>query len=288
MSTTEKDAAHPITGNENPFSDYEVDTETLLLENGKIPLIHWPRTANFGDDLSPWLLRKITGLDTFQNTGERASYIAIGSIISLVRDKSIVWGTGSFGPEPPRHINKKAEYRAVRGPLTRARILDRGARCPRIYGDPALLTPFFFRPELEKKYEIGLVLRWSDRKWLSQSVADGVKLIDLGTSDVEGVLTDILSCKRIITSSLHGLVIADAYGIPNSWLYSDSPKGGEFKFYDYFLSVDKVRHSTAIDLREIDLTVENLDEVFSYDDRPIDFDARALVNACPLLKPKEK
>lgn len=88
--------------------------------------------------------------------------------------------------------------------------MDRGATCLRIYGDPALLTPFLFHPKVEKEYEIGLVLRWSDKTWLSHSIGDGVKLIDLGTSDVESVLKDILSCKRVIISSLHGLVIADA------------------------------------------------------------------------------
>jgi len=273
-------------GVENLLEDYEVNREGLILEDGRIPLIHWPMTPNFGDDLSPWLIEKMTGYKTVQNEGQGPTYISIGSIINRVRDQTVVWGTGSFGPEPPRQINKKAKYCAVRGPLTRARVLDRGAHCPRVYGDPALLTPYFYHPEIEKKHEIGLVMRWSDKSWLDQPVGDGVEMIDLGTSDVEKVLDKMLSCKRIITSSLHGLVIADAYGIPNAWLYSDSPKGREFKFYDYFLSVDKVRHSTTVDLAKMSLTVESLDETFSYDDRPIDFDARALLDACPMLRPK--
>lgn len=272
--------------NDTPFSDYELDHDNLLLQDGKVPLIHWPVTPNFGDVLSPWLFGKITGREVLQNGGEIPSYIAIGSILNRVKDDTIVWGTGSFGPEPPRQINARAKYHAVRGPLTRARVLDRGGECPRIYGDPALLTPFFHRPEVEKTHEIGLVLRWSDSDWLDRSVGDGVKLIDLGTSDVERVLDDMLSCGRIITSSLHGLIIADAYGIPNAWLYSDSPKGREFKFYDYFLSVDKVRHSTELDLTKTDLAVDVLDAAFSYDDRDITFDPRALIGACPLLRPK--
>ncbi len=271
---------------ENPFLGYEVDHDNLLLVDGKIPLIHWPNTPNFGDDLSPWLFQKITGLQTLQNDGKIASYISVGSIINLARDKTIAWGTGSFGPEPPRQINRKTKYLAVRGPLTRARVLDRGKECPRVYGDPALLTPYFYQPNKPKTHEIGLVLRWSDRDWLKQSVGKGVKLIDLGTSDVEGVLDDILSCKKIITSSLHGLIIADAYGIPNAWLHSDTPKGGEFKFYDYFLSVNKVRHTTEVDLSKLDLDVATLDATFSFDDRAIDFDPKALVHACPLIKPK--
>lgn len=283
-----KEKFHSVDQLNNPFDDYRVNHEEIILEDGRIPLIHWPVVPNFGDELSPWLIKKITGYETLQNEGQGPTYIAIGSIINRVRDKTVVWGTGSFGPEPPRQINVKARYCAVRGPLTRARILDRGGQCPRIYGDPALLVPFFYQPQTVKKHEVGLVMRWSDKSWLEKSVGDGVEMIDLGTSNVEHVLDKILSCKRIITSSLHGLIIADAYGIPNAWLYSDSPKGREFKFYDYFLSVNKVRHSETTDIDTIDLTVEHLDKTFSYDKRPIDFDARTLIHACPFLTPKEK
>lgn len=272
----------------NPLAKFELDPDRLLLtENGEVPLLHWPVAPNFGDDLSPWLFGKLTQRPIFQNDGSIPSYISIGSILGYVTDKCIVWGTGSFGPEPPRAVNKRATYTAVRGPLTRSRVLDRGAACPRVYGDPALLTPFFYTPpNVEKRHEIGLVLRWSEGKWSNRKAPEGVKIIDLGTSDVESVLQQILSCKRIITSSLHGLIIADAYGIPSAWLSSRSPKGHEFKFYDYFLSVEKVRHATEYDMVAAQIDVATLDAVFDYDDRKIQFDYDALLDACPFLRRK--
>lgn len=275
-----------IVVSKNPFDKYVFDKDNTLMIDGKIPLVYWPYTENFGDEISPWLFRKISGLDIHQNDGSIPSYVGVGSVIDRVRDQSIVWGSGSFGPEAPRHINKNATYCAVRGPLTRSRILDRRGTCPRIYGDPALLVPYFKKRQTKKTHEIGLVLRWSDKDWLKQEVGDGVKLIDLGTDEVDRVVDEMTSCKRIITSSLHGLIIADAYGIPNAWLFSSSPKGFEFKFYDYFLSVNKVRHSTAADLTNMTLDVENLDNTFEYDARKIDYDPEPLVAACPLLKPK--
>jgi hypothetical protein len=37
-----------------------------------------------------------------------------------------------------------------------------------------------------------------------------------------------------VTTSLHGLVTADAYGIPATWTVLDPPLGGgSFKFHDY-------------------------------------------------------
>lgn len=273
----------------NPLADYEVDSDKLLLtEDGEVPLIHWPVNPNFGDDLSPWLFERMIGRKILQNAGENASYISVGSIIKRAKNDSLVWGTGSFGNEKPFMFNGNAEYFAVRGPLTRSRLIDRKIACPRVYGDPALLTPLVYAPDIEKENEIGLVLRWSETQWLGKSVGPGVKLIDLGTRDVESVLDQMLSCKYIVTSSLHGLIIADTYGIPNAWLSSKSPAGFEFKFYDYFLSVDKVRHATEFDILNSDIDVETLKSTFQFDDRDIHFDAKALLDACPFLKTKQE
>ena len=106
----------------------------------------------------------------------------------------------------------------MRGPLTRSRLLDVGIDCPPVYGDPALLVPLYYWPEVEKTHDVGIVIRHSEHLWRDLDQDDSVKVIDFGSSDIETVLREILSCRRIISSSLHGLVIADAYGIPNAWL----------------------------------------------------------------------
>jgi pyruvyltransferase len=85
---------------------------------------------------------------------------------------------------------------------------------------------------------------------------------------------------------LHGLIIADAYGIPNAWLSSDTPKGGEFKFFDYFLSVDKVRYGHSYDVSEHGLEVSTLKKHFDFDSREIKFEPENLLKACPFLKEK--
>jgi pyruvyltransferase len=100
-----------------------------------------------------------------------------------------------------------------------------------------------------------------------------------------------MSCERIVSSSLHGLVIADAYGIPNAWLNSDGgaggsrPGGGEFKFYDYFASVNKLRHAQDFHASVgKELTPDYLLDQFWFDDQLIDFDHEALLDACPFVE----
>lgn len=258
--------------------------QNIITEDGVIPLTYWINTENFGDLLSPWLYQKITGLPVAYSNGAEKSYIGIGSIMKYATNQSIIWGTGSFGTESKRQIPLDATYLAVRGPLTRARVQNTGVVCPAVYGDPALLTPMYYWPDIEPQYEVGIVLRWSEKKWVNRDFGPGVKKIYLKTDDIEGVLNDMLQCKRIITSSLHGLIIADAYGIPSAWLDSHTPKGGEFKFYDYFLTVNKVRHAQRYDMGKGKLDLTNLLAHFEFDGRMIDFNYQALLNACPLLE----
>lgn len=283
-------------GIQNPLESFSVNDEKLLVnEVGEVPLTYWVNAPNFGDLLSPWIFGKLTNKkielvrgahDSNKDTLKRKAYISIGSIISRVQNNSVVWGTGSFGTEQSSQISKKAIYHAVRGPLTRCLAMNEGIECPKIYGDPALLVSFIYNPEVDVTHDIGMVIRWSENAWRKVPVQKGVKLIDLGRDDIEGVLRDIKSCKKIITSSLHGLIIADAYGIPNAWLASKTPKGGEFKFYDYFISVDKVRHAQMYNVEKLGMNVEALNDSFDFDSRAINFDYFELLDACPFLKRK--
>ena len=60
------------------------------------------------------------------------------------------------------------------------------------------------------------------------------------------MIADLTSCELIFSSSLHGLIVADSFGIPNIHMeLSDKLVGGNFKFEDYYSSVDK-EHKTAV------------------------------------------
>lgn len=278
-------------------SDYRV-SDDIVFDDQAIPLTWWTVTPNFGDLLSPYLVEKLTSkpVRAVNNRpgrkGLRAvlrkspfSYLAIGSIISRANANSVVWGSGAFGTETNSNLNPKAKYLAVRGPLTRNLLRINKISCPEVYGDPALLIPGIFNPPTVKKYKIGVILRWSETDWHRVDVDGDVKKINLGTSDIEGTLTDILSCEKIISSSLHGLILADAYGIPSAWLSSETPKGLEFKFYDYFLSVNKIQKPQQFDFSVKQLTADELHKKVEFYSQEIEFDMKKLMAACPFVQP---
>lgn len=253
----------------------------LTTNDGKVAVHWWTHAPNFGDLLAPWLVQKISGREVGFAPKGTPGYVVIGSILSHVSDECVAWGVGSFGTETPAQISTKASYLAVRGPLTRNKLDNLKIACPRVYGDPALLVPDYYRPDIEQTHEVGVVLRWSEHGRNDKFNVTGVKKIFLGSDDIEGTIDEMLSCKRIVSSSLHGLILADAYGIPNAWLDSPTPKGKEFKYWDYLISVDKVRPAQAYKLIQPGLTSQRMIEDLHFDDRPIRIDLNLLRNACP-------
>lgn len=218
----------------------------------KIPLFYWSEIRftfrekeNFGDLLSKYLVEKISEKETaFINPRKQSWYkrdktnlLAIGSIIHHVSETSIVWGSGII--DNSQNISR-ADYRAVRGPRTRDYLLKLGYDCPTIYGDPAILLPEYYNPEVGKKYSLGVIPHYHDFKKAREIFRgrEGVKVIDLLTMDVEGTAREILECEKILSTSLHGLIVAHAYQIPAIWIkMSDKIFGNDIKYVDYLESV---------------------------------------------------
>ncbi len=66
---------------------------------------------------------------------------------------------------------------------------------------------------------------------------EGVRFIDV-MEYPEKVIGLIDQCEYILSSTLHGLIVADSLGIPNAWIESPDLTGGRFKFDDYYSSLD--------------------------------------------------
>ncbi|CAM4043798.1 polysaccharide pyruvyl transferase family protein [Flavobacterium antarcticum] len=242
------------------------DRIRLFWWNEKI--IQGKTKENYGDALGRYLVQKISGRKIVFAWPKKFSfldwsqpiYVTIGSIIHHVNDKCIVWGSGIINQEIKI---KKAKFAAVRGPQTRAYLMKSGYQVPEVYGDPALLMPQFFKPRVDKKFKYGIVPHYNDYSIVADWFKDqpDVHLIDLMTNDIEAKTIEFLQCKSIISSSLHGIIIAHAYGIPAVWQkFSDKVFGDDIKYQDYMESVGLQFYRPEVKLTRF--TEEQMENLF--------------------------
>jgi hypothetical protein len=198
-----------------------------------VPAYWWDGHPNFGDDLTPWLLPHY-GVLPIHSVASRARLAGVGSILEfLPADWSgVVWGSGLMRGEP--HVLKGVRVLAVRGHLTRELI---GAPDDVALGDPGILVGRL-RPRPERRWDVALVPHGHHRShssFLALAEAAGYRVHVVNVHQpAKGVVREIAASGAVITTSLHGLVTADAYGIPAAWTTLEPELGGgSFKFRDY-------------------------------------------------------
>jgi len=248
---------------------------------GYLPL-YFCESPNWGDALSAVLCEKLSGKPVKEMLWQHQHrYFAIGSILGQANSRAEVWGSGFVWPDEKLAEPPQAVY-AVRGPRTRARLRALGCDCPEIYGDPALLFPFFYNPPVEKKFRVGVIPHFSDKNtdWIKRLPPDpAVRLIDV-EGGIEEFVREVKSCELIVSSSLHGLICADAYGVPNMWVkLSDILWGGAFKFTDHYESVG--REAPVPVIPDANTPLAEVTRNFRHCHPRINL--RPLVNACPFM-----
>ncbi|MCC8163606.1 MAG: polysaccharide pyruvyl transferase family protein [Lachnospiraceae bacterium] len=142
---------------------------------------------------------------------------------------------------------RKLDVRAVRGPETRRVLCRLGYDCPEIYGDPACLLPLFYHPaNREKKHAVSVILHHSVKDAV---LPEGIHRISMCTTDYKSVINEIVSSEVIISGSLHGIILAEAYGIP-AVLLKDREPFELLKYKDYFSSTDRNGFRIANSIQE--------------------------------------
>jgi len=242
---------------------------------------------NFGDALSPYIVEEISGLrvyhapcpnkwlapkhllgalikkkmtlklirEYYYYLTSKKYVLAVGSILSLYKSKcGVVWGSGIIS-EDADIIDY--DFKAVRGKYTQNRIIKLGFVPPDVCGDPAILLPLIIGRNKNKINDIGVVPHVIHYAFLKQvKLLSDYALIDLRGSEIERIVAEITGCNMILSTSLHGIIVAHAYGIPAVWCkVKDKPLiGDDVKFKDYFSSVD---------IEEYDPIVIDFDDMMS-------------------------
>lgn len=238
---------------------------------------HKEGNGNFGDELNPYIIGKLTDETIVQVEGGtiinkritilkniisqilhreisikqafKSTYfqvlskpviIAIGSVIDRYRmSNCIVWGTGMMFPD--REI-RPAKFLAVRGKITQERLRKLNYKAPEVLGDPALLLPLVYTPKpLSRKYKLGIIPHFRHLEQVKELVSENNDYLLINILDpVEKIIDEINSCELTLSTSLHGIIASHSYGIPSIWvdITGELLAGGSLKFHDYFSSVD--------------------------------------------------
>jgi len=231
-------------------------------------------SKNWGDIISKYIMECFSGKVLKEENvfhydegrvmvNKNGKIIGVGSSMLFTNSDDYVWGTGCLDEFSVGKIPKKVY--AVRGPLTRNILLKCGWDVPKVYGDPALLFPKIYNPKVEKKYKYGLIPHYREFDTIEglniihRMESFGVKIVNI-TAGIYEFITELLECEYILSSSLHGLIAADAYKIPNHRVnIIESMVGGDFKYKDYFESVSK-KYYEPLKLK-IDTVLEDITEV---------------------------
>lgn len=231
------------------------------LVTGKVNYEYWSpsemQEENLGDYLAvvvnEWMLDR-EGIRNESVPGIHF-FASIGSVLSTGFNTTTVWGSGLLNEHPSRLLNpitKKMDIRALRGPMTKIVLESRGYDCPEVFGDPACLMPLIYQPPRthgdEHEAEAPLVLI---KHHLAGHLKgqEQFKQLSILTTDYRNFINQIVGSRLVISSSLHGIILAESYRIP-AVLLDDGRKGFSlFKYQDWYYSTGRldfpVAHSIA-------------------------------------------
>lgn len=230
--------------------------------------------TNFGDGLSAVMVSSLAGMPVVRANFDEASerIVAVGTIGHGQKNGILhFWGTGVDAERNPmtgdapyfKPPNTEFNVYATRGPKSAQTFRNAGIDAPEVYGDPVWLLPRIWPlAEVEKTHDLGVILHISElteqrpgvgprdeyaRYDIPEEWQKRIKIINTYSEAtpeaMRAKVAEIVSCRRIVSTSLHGLVIAETYGIPCAWFATYG--GDEGVVLDIGENADKIDHRIA-------------------------------------------
>ncbi len=201
----------------------------------EIPIYKKSMVNNFGDLLGPMIVDRLLDMKGLKNSEEDGRrLLTVGSILAKAQNNDTIWGTGVLGNMPLKFYNfDNLDVRAVRGPLTRRFLKEKfSIDSPEVYGDPAQLTPLLFPEVLENasgkpKFPLTIIPHFMEFKHHKKNPN-----VISPQRPVFEVLDRIARSEFVVSSSLHGVILAESFGV-KAQLYQ-SKNEHIFKYQDYY------------------------------------------------------
>ncbi len=192
---------------------------------------------NVGDTLGPAIVNQLAqdrGYKRWHPAFENRLF-AVGSTLHYARDEDVVWGGGVNGKiSDTAHQFTSLDVRAVRGPRTKRFLDGIGVRCPSVFGDPGVLCSLLWpldKPVRRRRVTYVPHFR-EDVCRHSNCELDQVQVLS-PLCPMFRVFETIVSSSLVLSSSLHGIVIAESYGVP-AVLVRNLCGETLFKYADYY------------------------------------------------------
>lgn len=233
--------------------------------NGRVGM--W-RRGNFGDDFNIAVISVMLNVThtAVKRVDQKSSdpkvtpafsgpkLLATGSVLSFVRAGDVLWGSGVHEKSLPKvdwPAVQDSKIAALRGPLTCAIIKKEGVlECGTGVGDPGLLAPLvwpWLHPSARPHFPRCFLPHHFDESLVDKAKELGFQPILSSQAPVK-VAEALMQCGHVLSSSLHGLIFADAFGIPATWLRNTSfpaAEEGILKYRDYFAATGRTASPVA-------------------------------------------
>lgn len=188
-----------------------------------IPTMYWRddmEVGNLGDSLGGTILELLGHTACSHQLGQ-PTLIGIGSLLSPefldgIPGEKLVWGSGSYGITLSKELKSQLIFHAVRGPKTRD-FLNLPKDIP--LGDPALLLSMLL-PSIRTESKgilyiphCNTVYSITKKHMVEIGATEFLSIIVTRPQILESVKR-IANAEFVLTGSLHGAIIAQAFGVP--------------------------------------------------------------------------
>jgi pyruvyltransferase len=202
---------------------------------------------NVGDLLGPLLVQQILDTRSLNISNiQKRKLLTIGSVMHFANDDDSIWGTGVNGKiSASEHKFGRLDVRAVRGPLTAHFLKQKGVAVPEVFGDPGILVSDFWpRTKQVEKGKVVYIPHMREKEIHQPGMKTLSPLLSL-----QRFSTEIQTAEKVISSSLHGVIIAESYGVP-ACLYESKSGETPFKYEDYYYGTGRDSYKMFNDISQ--------------------------------------
>ena len=222
--------------------------------------------GNFGDMLTPLLLDYFNVRCEWA-PAEKADLVGIGSICEKIPAdfRGVIWSSGNLRETHRNQFSGRTRRGFAGQADSRAHDMCRQCRHRSLATEACFVICWPHKSASDISWVLFHTMWMRITRYCKHLAKSSPEICLIDICDEPRVLIrNVAQCENILSSSLHGLVLADSLGIPNRWLqaYGDV-LGAGFKFRDYY-SVYEIDRPEPLVIRTTDSLETLLPQIVSY------------------------